>query len=297
MNGVIVIDKPEGFTSFDVIAVVRKLTKQRKTGHTGTLDPNATGVLPVLLGSATKAQDLIVNHDKEYRADFRLGLTTDTLDIWGRETARFDSRVTRVQIEALLPQFTGEIRQIPPMYSALKVGGEKLVDLARKGIEIPRESRQITVKSISAQYISDNDYALNVTCSKGTYIRTLCADIGKSLGCGGAMASLRRLKSGSFSIENAHTIEKLEGLSYEERVRLLMPTEEVFAQFPSYKPEGFFLKLCRDGQQLYQKKIKTDFPCGSYVRLYDDGGFFALARVDTFEGETALKPVKVFRLK
>ena len=111
------------------------------------------------------------------------------------------------------------------------------------------------------------------------------------------MASLRRLKSGSFSIENAHTIEKLEGLSYEERVRLLMPTEEVFAQFPSYKPEGFFLKLCRDGQQLYQKKIKTDFPCGSYVRLYDDGGFFALARVDTFEGETALKPVKVFRLK
>jgi len=145
MNGVLIIDKPQGFTSFDVIAVVRRLTGQRKTGHTGTLDPNVTGVLPVLLGAATKAQDLIVNHDKEYLADFRLGLTTDTLDIWGKETARFDSRVTRAQIEALLPQFSGEIEQVPPMYSALKHNGKKLYELARDGIEIERQARKIHI--------------------------------------------------------------------------------------------------------------------------------------------------------
>ena len=175
LNGVLLIDKPKEFTSFDVIAVVRRLTGQKKLGHTGTLDPNATGVLPVLLGTATKTQDLILNHDKSYTAEFQLGKTTDTLDIWGTVTGECESSVTEEQIRRVIPNFTGEIEQIPPMYSAVQKNGQRLYDLARQGIEVERESRKVTVYSLSLANFDEKAQTgtLEISCSKGTYVRTI----------------------------------------------------------------------------------------------------------------------------
>ncbi|MBQ4170240.1 MAG: tRNA pseudouridine(55) synthase TruB, partial [Ruminococcus sp.] len=204
MNGVIVIDKPADYTSFDVIAVVRKLTGQRRTGHTGTLDPNATGVLPVLLGSATKAQDLIPNHDKDYVADFRLGLSTDTLDIWGKVLSEEKTDVSREEIEAALPAFRGEITQIPPMYSAVKQNGQRLYDLARKGVEVERKGRQVTVYRLELNGFdrASQSGRLLVSCSKGTYVRTLIDDLGRALGTCAVMTALRRTAACGFTLDD-----------------------------------------------------------------------------------------------
>ena len=213
MNGVIVIDKPAGFTSFDVIAVTRRLTGQRKTGHTGTLDPNATGVLPVLLGSATKAQDLIVNHDKEYVAEFKLGMTTDTLDVWGQVKTQAESHVTRDMLEALLPRFRGDITQVPPMFSAVQKNGVRLYDLARKGVEVEREPRAVTVYRL--ELLSFDEAAqcgtLDIKCSKGTYVRTLIDDIGAALGVGAVMTALRRTSACGYTLigERLRPVESL----------------------------------------------------------------------------------------
>ena len=200
MNGVILIDKPQGFTSFDVIAVVRRLTGQRKTGHTGTLDPNATGVLPVLLGSATKAQDLIPNHDKRYTADFKLGLCTDTLDIWGTVTATQKAAVTRDAVTQSLQAFRGNISQVPPMYSALKKDGVRLYDLAR----------QVTIYELTLTAFDEEkqEGTLTVFCSKGTYIRALARDIGEKLRSGAHLIALRRTRVGDTRVEDCMTIEQ-----------------------------------------------------------------------------------------
>lgn len=253
MNGVIVIDKPQGFTSFDVIAVVRRLTGQRKTGHTGTLDPNATGVLPVLLGAATKAQDLIVNHDKEYRADFRLGLTTDTLDIWGRETARCESRVTHAQIEALLPQFTGEIRQIPPMYSAVQQNGQRLYDLARKGIEVERQARQVTVYRLELTAFDETAQSgeLLVRCSKGTYVRTLIDDIGAALGVGAVMTALRRTFACGYTLSDCVTLDELKALAQDGKIaERLRPVESLFDVYDALTVSEAQAKRFQNGASL-----------------------------------------------
>ncbi len=253
MNGVIVIDKPQGFTSFDVIAVVRRLTGQRKTGHTGTLDPNATGVLPVLLGAATKAQDLIVNHDKEYRADFRLGLTTDTLDIWGRETAHCESRVTRAQIEALLPQFTGEIRQIPPMYSAVQQNGQRLYDLARKGIEVERQARQVTVYRLELTAFDETAQSgeLLVRCSKGTYVRTLIDDIGAALGVGAVMTALRRTFACGYTLSDCVTLDELKALAQDGKIaERLRPVESLFDVYDALTVSEAQAKRFQNGASL-----------------------------------------------
>lgn len=180
MNGVLILNKPRGFTSFDAVAVVRKYSGQRKIGHTGTLDPNATGVLPLLLGNATKAQAIISNHDKEYVAGFRLGLTTDTLDVWGEKKTEKESYISKKDIEAVIPEFTGEITQIPPMFSAVQQGGRRLYELARKGVEVQRESRKVTVYMLKLLSFDESSQTgqLFVFCSKGTYIRTLIDDIG-----------------------------------------------------------------------------------------------------------------------
>lgn len=192
LNGVLLIDKPKEFTSFDVIAVVRRLTGQKKLGHTGTLDPNATGVLPILLGTATKTQDLILNHDKSYTAEFQLGKTTDTLDIWGTVTGECESSVTEEQLRRVIPNFTGEIEQIPPMYSAVQKNGQRLYDLARQGIEVERESRKVTVYSLSLANFDEKAQTgtLEISCSKGTYVRTIIDDIGRVLGVGAVMTAL-----------------------------------------------------------------------------------------------------------
>lgn len=209
MNGIVIIDKPQDFTSFDVVAVVRKYTHQKKLGHTGTLDPNATGVLPILLGSATKAQDLILNHDKSYTAGFKFGITTDTLDIWGKVTAKTESNITKAQILLKLDDFRGEISQIPPMYSAIQKNGKRLYDLARKGIEVERESRKVTIYSLELLDFDEKTQSgvMDVSCSKGTYIRTLIDDIGKCLNIGAVMTSLKRNSACGYTLNDCMTLD------------------------------------------------------------------------------------------
>ena len=225
LNGVLLIDKPKEFTSFDVIAVVRRLTGQKKLGHTGTLDPNATGVLPVLLGTATKTQDLILNHDKSYTAEFQLGKTTDTLDIWGTVTGECESSVTEEQLRRAIPEFTGEIEQIPPMYSAVQKNGQRLYDLARQGIEVERESRKVTVYSLSLANFDEKAQTgtLEISCSKGTYVRTIIDDIGRVLGVGAVMTALRRTSACGFSLDECITLDELKSIcengNVEEKLR------------------------------------------------------------------------------
>lgn len=233
MNGILVIDKPQEFTSFDVIAVVRRITGQRKAGHTGTLDPNATGVLPVLLGSATKAQDLILNHDKTYEAKFRLGLTSDTLDIWGNVVLQCKSDCTREDLLNALPRFTGEIEQIPPMFSAVQKNGQRLYDLARKGIEIERESRKVMVYRLELMEFNkaEQEGRLLVECSKGTYIRTIIDDLGKCLGCGAVMTELRRTGACGFSLEDSITLDSAKQLAQSGEIeKHIRSVESLFAQ-------------------------------------------------------------------
>lgn len=215
MNGVLLIDKPQEFTSFDVVAVIRRLAGQKKIGHTGTLDPNATGVLVVLLGNATKAQDLILNHDKTYVADFKLGITTDTLDIWGEVTNKKKSSVTREDIQNIIPEFTGEISQIPPMFSAVQKNGQRLYDLARQGIEVERESRKVIIYSLELLGFDKETQSgkLKVACSKGTYIRTLIDDMGRKLGAGAVMTGLRRTSACGFDISDCITLDKARKLA------------------------------------------------------------------------------------
>lgn len=234
MNGIILIDKPEQFTSFDVIAVVRKLTGQRKAGHTGTLDPNATGVLPILLGTATKAQDLIVNHDKTYIAGFKLGITTDTLDIWGKVKSEQSACITLDEITKILPCFTGDIEQIPPMFSAVQKNGQRLYDLARKGIEIERESRKVKVYSLKTVDFDETAQCgtFEISCSKGTYVRTIIDDIGRKLGTGAVMTSLRRTSACGFSINECISIEKARELAaLSELEQYVRPVESLFKNY------------------------------------------------------------------
>ena len=236
MNGVLLIDKPKEFTSFDVIAVVRGLTGQRKAGHTGTLDPNATGVLPVLLGSATKAQDLIPNHDKKYIADFKLGITTDTLDIWGKELTKTESDITEEQITSALDDFRGEIWQLPPMFSAVQKNGQRLYDLARKGIEVEREKRKVTVYSLTLLEFDRKTQCgkLEVFCSKGTYVRTITDDMGAKLGVGAVMTGLRRVEACGFSIDDCVTLDKLKELKEQgELLSALRSVEGLFSDYPA----------------------------------------------------------------
>lgn len=237
MNGLLLVDKDKGFTSFDVVAITRKLTSQKKIGHTGTLDPNATGVLPLLLGNATKAQDIIPNHDKEYVAGFKLGLTSDTLDIWGEIKSEVKSEVTLSELKKVLKHFRGEIEQIPPMYSAVSVDGKRLYDLARKGIEVERKPRKITVYELELLDFDENNQSgvLKVFCSKGTYIRTLIDDIGNELGVGAVMTSLDRTKACGFLKEQCLPLEKLKKLSPAEIEEKLISTENLFISFPELK--------------------------------------------------------------
>lgn len=295
-DGIILLDKPTGITSHSAVNRMRRLLRTKKTGHTGTLDPDATGLLVVLVGRAAKAAEYITSDEKEYEATLRLGIATDTQDAGGEVIFSSELIPEEQAVYDAARSFEGEYMQTPPMYSALKQNGQKLVDLARRGIEVERQPRAVNIKKIQIKKINTTDYALSVVCSKGTYIRTLCDDIGKKLGCGGCMASLRRIRSGSFSLDGAITLEECEKLTYEELCGRLIPTESLFYDLPVVLLDGFFLKLCKSGCEIYQKKIKTDFDIGQRVRLYDEDGFFALGEVRGFEEGTAVKSVKVFRL-
>jgi len=289
--GVLPVNKPAGMTSHDVVFKIRKLYGTKKVGHTGTLDPDATGLLIVLIGRAAKAAEYVVAGKKVYRAGLRLGLTTDTEDTTGKTLTESDDIPEKAAVLEAIASFKGESLQVPPMYSALKVGGQKLCDLARKGITVEREARPITVYSISADG-EGRDYTMEVACSAGTYIRTLCADIGAHLGCGGAMSSLFRTETGGFDISASHTLAEIEALSQEERDALLIPTENLFADLPAVTLPAFYERLAKNGAEIYQKKIGTHFPGGARVRVCGGEGFFGIGEVREYEGGSAVKIVK-----
>ncbi len=297
-SGVLIVRKHEGVTSHDVVNRVRRLYGTRRVGHTGTLDPMATGVLVVLIGRAAKASEYLATDSKRYRARLRLGLTTDTEDITGTLLTTSEMRPDFAELEAILPQFRGKIQQIPPMYSALKVGGKKLVDLARQGQVVERQPREIEIFELTAAPTEQaSDYLLDVKCSGGTYIRTLCADIGAALGCGGVMASLERTETGGFPIGISHTLAELEEMSDDDRLALLIPTEQLFASLPAVSLPAFYEKLCRSGCEIYLKKIGTSLPVGIRVRILDAAGdFFALGETREYEAGIAVKTIKTFSL-
>lgn len=297
-GGVLAVHKCEGMTSHDVVNKVRRLYNTKRVGHAGTLDPLATGVLVVLVGRAAKSCEYISSDRKTYRATLRLGLTTDTEDITGEVLTRSEEMPDAETVSAVCREFVGNIKQIPPMYSALKVGGQKLYDLARQGLTVEREARDITVYALDVEATDTaTDYILTVTCSGGTYIRALCADIGARLGCGGVMATLERREACGISLDECKTLEEIENLGENERQGLLLPTERLFDDLEEIKLPAFFEKLFRDGCPIYQKKIKTNLSVGSRVKICsEDGHFFALGEVVEREQGTAIKSVKIFEL-
>ena len=297
-SGALIVNKHAGVTSHDIVNRIRRLYGTKKVGHTGTLDPMATGVLVVLVGRAVKASEYLTGCSKQYTATLRLGITTDTEDTTGTVLTRCEALPSADEVIRAARGFVGDVEQMPPMYSALKVGGRKLVDLAREGKVVERQARTVRIDALDIEPTKElSDYILTVDCSGGTYIRTLCADIGASLGCGGVMASLVRNRVDRFGLEMAHTIEKLEQMEMDERYSLLIPTEELFAGYPSVRLIPFFEKLLRSGCHIYQKKIGTHYAIGERVRVCDENGkFIALGKVtDTDEG-SAIKSIKIFDL-
>ncbi len=295
-NGIILLNKEGGMTSHTAVSRLRRLYGGVKAGHTGTLDPMATGVLPVLVGRAVKASEYMTEGNKHYIATLRLGLTTDTEDITGNVLTRADACPPPDEVLAMEARFTGELLQTPPMYSALKVGGQKLVDLARRGETVERVARPITVFCLKIRHLADNDYELDVTCSKGTYIRTLCADIGAALGCGGIMTALTRASAAGFDLADTRTLSELEAMTEEERRSVVIPIEALFSACPAVYAPPFYARLLRNGQAVLAKKLSADLPLGTRVRLIDEQGFYALGEVIEVEDKPAVKTVKIFIL-
>ncbi len=294
MDGLIIINKGEGMTSQAVVNRVKRLLGVKKAGHTGTLDPLATGVLPVLLDRGVKASEFMLTSDKHYVATLLLGITTDTEDVTGETLTTSDKIPSEQEVFEAALSFVGSYMQTPPMYSALKVGGKKLCDLAREGIEIEREAREVTVYNIDVEKLSDREYTLDVKCSKGTYIRTLCADIGKKLGTGGVMKTLCRASASGFTLSEAHTIEEIEGMTEGEREALVLPVERVFEKYPEAVLPDFFSKLAHSGLEIYVSKLKMTTEVGKMYRLKDKNGFFAVGEVREFEDGLAIKPIRQF---
>jgi tRNA pseudouridine55 synthase len=277
MNGILIVDKPAGWTSHDVVAKLRGVCREKRMGHSGTLDPMATGVLAVFAGRATRAVEFAEADEKEYIAGLRLGLVTDTGDTTGRAISDAVCGVSPEALEAALADFRGEIDQIPPMYSAIKVKGQKLYELARRGVEIERAPRAVKISRLEIAGRENGDYILDVVCSKGTYIRSLCADIGEKLGCGGCMSSLRRVRAGVFTIEAAHTLDEL----LPEPEKFLLPADTLFAEKPM---------LIADGMQEKKLRCGAAFDIGAAegeYRFYSETGeFLMLGRVKDGRAET-----------
>ncbi|MBQ8719776.1 MAG: tRNA pseudouridine(55) synthase TruB [Clostridia bacterium] len=298
-SGVIVINKEAGITSQGVVSRVKRLLGEKKAGHTGTLDPLATGVLPVLVGRGVKASEYMLSADKHYKARLTLGVTTDTEDSTGTVLTRCDRVPTEDEVLAAVRGFVGEIEQTPPMYSALKVGGKKLCDLARQGKEVEREARRITVFSLEAERGGEREYTLTVHCSKGTYIRTLCADIGAALGVGGIMSALERTSASVFSLSDGVTLGELEAMSEEEREERIIPTETLFERLGYSRTDisGYPARLIRNGQTVAAKKLGISKDVGERVAIYDEGGFFAIGEMIESDGTLYLKPTKQFEVQ
>ena len=273
MNGIVIVDKPQGWTSQDVTARLRRVFNTRRIGHGGTLDPMATGVLPVFVGRATRGVEFFEHAEKAYETVLRLGLTTDTEDTSGTVLTQQEAQICREEFLEVLSRFRGEIQQIPPMYSALKVNGQKLCDLARKGKEVERKPRLITIHELECLEFSGDTARLRVKCSKGTYIRTLCKDIGAALGCGGCMAELRRIRAGEYTIDEAVPLEEL--LEAEDPGRYLRPVDSMFRNFPEVKLSPKQELRCRNGNSFTLK-----VPDGTYRAYSQHGEFLMLAKAE-----------------
>lgn len=272
MNGIVIVDKPAGWTSQDVTARLRRVFSTRRIGHGGTLDPMATGVLPVFVDRATRAVEFFEHADKVYEAVLRLGVVTDTQDITGAVLESREVSASPEEFLRLLPRFTGEIRQLPPMYSAVKVGGKKLYEMARTGVEVERKSRSVTVFSLECLEFTGNRAKLRIHCSKGTYIRTLCHDMGEALGCGGCMEALRRTAAGAYTIDRAVPLETL--LEAEQPERYLLPVDSLFEAYPAVTLTDRQTLRCRNGNS-----FSVSLTPGKY-RAYSSGGeFLMLAEV------------------
>ncbi|MGN0686889.1 MAG: tRNA pseudouridine(55) synthase TruB [Oscillospiraceae bacterium] len=295
MNGIICINKPQEFTSFDVVAVLRRCFHTKKVGHGGTLDPMATGVLPVFIGGATKAVDILPDTDKSYRAGFRLGLDTDTQDIWGSVLSQQDVSISAAVLEAALADFRGNIMQLPPMYSALKVNGQKLCDLARRGIEVEREPRPITVSRLELMEFDGTDGIIEVDCSSGTYIRTLIHDIGAALGTGAVMTSLCRTRACGFTLSQCRTVEEVKEADEQQLSSWLLPVERVFSVYRRVDLDEVQQRLYLNGVRLDADRLAcrpddTQAPCA----VFGGGRFFGLAKINT---DNELESIKRFPLE
>ena len=278
MNGILLMDKPQGWTSHDVVAKLRGALHERRIGHAGTLDPMATGLLVVFVGKATKAVEFAEADSKRYRAGLRLGLTTDTQDTTGNVLSEAAVPFDAGQLDRVLSGFVGEIEQIPPMYSAIKIGGQRLYKIARKGQTVERPARRITIHSLKrVAPLENNETSLEVCCSMGTYVRTLCADIGEALGCGGAMSALRRTESGDFRVEDAYTVEKILELAACGRAEeALLPVHSLFAACEAVTADAAQERLVRNGCP-----FETALPAGTYRVMSEAGEFLMLGSSDS----------------
>lgn len=296
INGIINVYKEKGYTSHDVVARLRGILKQKKIGHTGTLDPEAEGVLPVCLGNGTKLCDMLTDKRKEYIAEFLLGVTTDTQDLTGAVIAQKEVRITEKEAEEAIMSFLGEYDQIPPMYSACKVNGKRLYELAREGKEVERKSRRITIYELEILSMNLPEVKMRVLCSKGTYIRTLCHDIGEKLGCGGAMKTLLRTQVERFSLEDARKLSEIEEIvKVGNTSEIVISVEEMFSELPAITVKDDFRGAVQNGNPLFLRQIigKSGWIDGEQVRVYDSNKkFYGIYAFQVMKGN--FKPVKMF---
>lgn len=294
MTGIICLDKPRDMSSFMAVKKASRLLGVKKAGHTGTLDPMATGVLVVMLGHSTRFIELLPEHRKSYIARVKLGITTDTLDITGEILTEKPVNVTNEQLLSVSEQFKGEILQTPPMYSALKKDGERLYDLARKGIEIEREQRKITIEKLEIHDFDGVEFSMDVTCSAGTYIRSLCDDIGKALGCGAVMTELRRTEANGFSIENSVTLEELEKLVSENKAESVITSVEQaltsYGEITVTKPQA---NRFHNGGALDYERLHGEFPVGIYRVYSPDRKLLGLGEIITEKGDLTVRRVLI----
>ncbi len=292
MDGIICVNKPSGWTSFDVVAKVRGMAKTKKVGHAGTLDPMATGVLPLFLGNATKVCDILPNDDKGYQAVFRLGITTDTQDITGTVLHQTESSVKKEQLLSLLSRFTGEIQQIPPMYSAVRVNGRRLYDIARSGEQVERKPRAATIYEIRILDFSEErqEVSAEIRCSKGTYIRTLCHDIGEALGVGATLLSLNRHIAGNFTITDCYTLDQLQRMTDEGTLeKYLLPVERVFESLPKIQLNEVQAKKFLNGVRLDLNRLRYQKEIG-FHRIFDQNSrFLGLASLNLEKMELVIE--------
>lgn len=288
MNGIICVNKPQDFTSFDVIAKLRGILRIKRLGHGGTLDPMATGVLPVFVGTATKACDIMPDNSKSYLASFRLGQTSDTQDITGEILSSSDMTVGYDMLNDVLPCFRGKIMQLPPMYSAVQVNGQRLYDLARQGIEVERTPREIEISSLSLVDYNEEkrEGVLEIGCSKGTYIRTIINDIGEKLGCGGIMTSLVRTSSGGFTLNDCFTFDEIQNARDEERLEeLILPIERVFEKLPKIRLGEAQSRMYRNGVKLDLERVRdVRDEADTYAVYAHEAGFIGTAVADRENG-------------